>query len=213
MKKLALLTTALLCAGELCSYSFMPDNITTAISAAYSMLVNDNSVTQTTAEEDVLDGLMYYSYYSDLSGYKVLGYDQAGGKEYHRLFHTSDGGKTWNEIDTNIDTVYLSMVTSISFLNESIGFLTYRYYDFDFNPAILLTIDGGATWTRLTNICELLSDYSLQGYMLEASAPLFKDDACYVQIKGIRHNDNDVNDDIINLTIMSEDYDNWIICQ
>ena len=213
MKKFVLLTKALLFAGILCACGDSTQVDISADTTVVDSAVNDNSVTQTTAEEDVLDGLMYYSYYSDLSGYKVLGYDQAGGKEYHRLFHTSDGGKTWNEIDTNIDTVYLSMVTSISFLNESIGFLTYRYYDFDFNPAILLTIDGGATWTRLTKICELLSDYSFQGYLLEASAPLFKDDVCYIQIKGIRHNDNDVSDDIINLTIMSEDYDNWIICQ
>ena len=47
LKKLALLTTVLLCAGELCSYSFMPDDIPTAISAAYSMLADDSSVTET----------------------------------------------------------------------------------------------------------------------------------------------------------------------
>ena len=40
-----------------------------------------------------------------------------GGKEYHRLFSISDDGNTWNEKDTDIDTVYPHMFTSISVLN------------------------------------------------------------------------------------------------
>ena len=94
MKKLALLTKALLFAGILCACGDSTQVDISTDTTVVDSAVNDNSVTQTTAEEDVLDGLMYYSYYSDLSGYKVLGYDQAVGKEYHRLFHTSDGGKT-----------------------------------------------------------------------------------------------------------------------
>lgn len=105
-----------------------------------------------------MDGVIYYS---DLSGYKIIGYDQAGGKEYHRLFFTSDYVNIWNEIDTDIDIVYPHMVTGIIFLNKSVGFLFYRYGYIDLNPAILLAIDGGTTWTKQTKICEFLSDHSL----------------------------------------------------
>ena len=64
-----------------------------------------------------MDGVVHYSNYSNLSGYKVLRYDQMGGKEYHRPFSISDDGNTWNEKDTDIDPVYPHMFTSISVLN------------------------------------------------------------------------------------------------
>ena len=72
MKKFVLLTKALLFAGILCACGDSTQVDISTDTTVVDSAVNDNSVTQTTAEEDVLDGLMYYSYYSDLSGYKVL---------------------------------------------------------------------------------------------------------------------------------------------
>ncbi len=153
----------------------------------------------------------YYTYYSQALGYKILGFNPAGGKEQHRFYHTSDAGETWNEVETNIDTVCINYVTGISFINKSIGFITCRYRSNDFNPAILKTEDGGLTWEKQINICDMLNTDSFQGYYFEASDPFFKDDTAYINIKAIRHNEKD--DDIILFTIMSEDYENWVLCE
>ena len=78
MKKLALLTTALLCAGELCSYSFMPDDIPTAISAAYSMLADDSSVTET-----MIPTLKYVEAHNDAE--LAVSYDQTPNNELLKI--------------------------------------------------------------------------------------------------------------------------------
>ncbi len=185
-------------------------DITTTKPSATEEIHGSYYIEETVIKDEVVH-LSYYSYYSESLGYKISGYDQSAGKEYHHFYHTSDGGCTWKEIETNFDAVCPQYVTGISFINESIGFITCRYRSNDFNPAILKTENGGVTWEKQINICDMLNDYSFQGYYFEASNPFFKDGILYVSIKAIRHNEKD--DDITFFTIMSEDYENWVLYQ
>lgn len=210
MKKIVCRFAVLLCAGILCScMDSGRNNVSADITVTDSTAVDKGFETDTNPADEIPDRLIHQSYYTDLSGYKIVGYNQAGGKEQHRLYHTSDGGSTWNETETNIDTVCPQMVTGICFPNKSVGIVTFRHRSFDFNPAIVRTADGGTTWVPATNICELLSEYTKQGYMLETSAPFLKDDICYIPLTAVRHTER--GDERAEITIMSEDCINWTI--
>ena len=61
-------------------------------------------------------------------------------KDYHTLFKTSDGGKTWAQI--NSFSNYES-AEEVYFINENIGFVSVFGRP---NARLLTTIDGGRTW-------------------------------------------------------------------
>mgnify|MGYP005797319771 FL=1 len=205
MKKFVLSIAALLCMLMFCSCSDTEPG---------DGAVSDTAATDMTASSDgeLPEGVTYDSYISDQSFYRLLCYDQGAGKESHRLFFTSDCGDSWSEIDTDIDAVCPNMATGIRFFDESTGFLTYSFDSFGFNPAVIMTADGGRTWTKLTRISEFLSDFSSKGYMLEASEVYFENGACYIQIIGTRHDETNLEkseSEKINFSIMSDDYENW----
>ncbi len=160
-------------------------------------------------ENDTQTSPKYQSFYTETEGYGITGYDNALGKEFHHFYHTSDAGETWTETDTNIDMVYPAVVTGISFRDTSVGFIVYRYDDYAFMPAVLKTTDGGKTWEKQINICELLQEYTDQYYNLAADPPQFSEDGrCTMEIKGtLRDNPSDT----VHVTIESDDGETWTI--
>jgi photosystem II stability/assembly factor-like uncharacterized protein/PKD repeat protein len=59
------------------------------------------------------------------------------------LYHTSDGGHTWNAV-TNIPNPQPKGICGISVVTDSVVYAYGRYYG---PPVLLKTIDKGATWT------------------------------------------------------------------
>lgn len=206
MKKIIFLFLLCVCIGVLCSCKAVWNDGNISEKTVLETVITDIPESDINANADV----EYYSFYSDSCGYKIVGYDQAAGKEYHYLYQTHDGGSTWNRVETDIDIIWPHMVRGIGFLNENVGFVSFRYDYDEFNPSILKTTDGGVTWSKQMNICDLLSGYTSQGFMLEPSAPIFEENStCSIEITAIRH--NDVDDDIVDITINSVDYENWTL--
>lgn len=60
---------------------------------------------------------------------------------------TSDGGKTWNKIETNIGGVYIG--TEFLFINEKVGFCHDPHGGVDSYASLQITTDGGYTWNNV----------------------------------------------------------------
>ncbi|MGH3882131.1 MAG: YCF48-related protein [Pseudonocardiaceae bacterium] len=68
-----------------------------------------------------------------------------------RLFETADGGATWKSV-TNLPELAPQAVCGLSVVNESVAYAAgtnfpYRPPDEERPPAMMKTVDGGATWT------------------------------------------------------------------
>lgn len=81
-------------------------------------------------------------------GWLVACSGPAMGAEKHAIYTTSDGGKIWTVVESNIDEVYGRMLSGAAFINEKTGFLCFRY-ETDFQPAVCMTQDGGLTWSKV----------------------------------------------------------------
>lgn len=82
-------------------------------------------------------------------GWLVTCSEPALGAEKHSIYVTSDGGKTWTPVNSNIDEVYGRVLSGAGYVNDKVGFLCFRY-ESDFQPAICMTRDGGLTWSKLS---------------------------------------------------------------
>ena len=63
------------------------------------------------------------------------------------IYETSDGGETWNKIETNIGGVYIG--TEFLFINEKIGFCHDPHGGVDSYASLQITTDGGYTWNNV----------------------------------------------------------------
>ena len=99
-------------------------------------------------EADMQDTTEYYTYFADENnGTKVeIGYPFRD-KCIIQIYKTKDGGKTWNEIDTNLTQVYEG--TKCLFINEKIGFLHDPHGGIDSFASLEMTEDGGYTWKKV----------------------------------------------------------------
>ncbi len=171
-------------------------------------LVN-GSITDITVTAALAPVPAYQSFYTETDGYGVSAHTGAAGMQFHYFYTTADAGKTWTDMETNLDTVYPCVITGISFRDESVGFVVYRYWDDSFSPPIVMTTDGGKTWKKQMNICDLLQEYADQHYMLQANPPQFHEDGrCTIEIKGTLP-DNPT--DCVYVTIESTDCETWKI--
>lgn len=80
---------------------------------------------------------------SPTSGWLIACSYQMAGVESHVLMRTEDGGMNWSVIDNNLDEVYKHKITGANFIDESLGFVTYR---FDDGLYVARTEDGGTFW-------------------------------------------------------------------
>ncbi|MEK3884510.1 hypothetical protein [Paenibacillus sp. PL2-23] len=76
--------------------------------------------------------------------------DPASGPVITALYQTKDGGLTWEYADKiTPDGTLVSTQSGMSFSNSMVGFITL-FNSRDLDPEIYRTIDGGASWKRLT---------------------------------------------------------------
>ncbi len=111
----------------------------------------------------------YIGFTTKTNGWLVLTSGVAMGHQENRIFQTSNGGKTWDEIG-NTNDVHARVVTGSGFANSNIGFVSFRY-DSDINPVVYRTEDKGKTWTQ----CSLLIPESFKSITSYATAlsPVF----------------------------------------
>ncbi len=79
-------------------------------------------------------------------GWLVLGGSVSTGHQYHYIYLTADGGKTWTETG-NVNKIYDHVITGAGFANNKIGFICFRYVN-EINPVVYRTEDGGKTWEK-----------------------------------------------------------------
>lgn len=111
----------------------------------------------------------YMGFTTKNEGWLLLAGDVASGRQENRIFQTSDGGKTWNEIG-NTNNAYARVVTGAGFANGNIGFVSFRY-DTDVNPMVYRTENRGQTWEK----CSLEIPDSFKSIVTYATAlsPVF----------------------------------------
>lgn len=107
-------------------------------------------------------------------GWLVAGGDAGLGSQYHYIYETADGGKTWNEIG-NANNVYAKMLTGAGFADENIGFLCFIRTDSSIAPTIYRTGDKGTTWEKLDIPVpeKYLSETENITVQIEAFSPVF----------------------------------------
>ena len=76
-----------------------------------------------------------------------IGYITAGSKD---VYKTTDGGITWNKLNSSFNYSTIGFINRIAFLNENIGFIGGEYPNSDddptTHPCIYKTTDGGENW-------------------------------------------------------------------
>lgn len=80
-------------------------------------------------------------------GWAVLCGGTGMGNQPHALYKTHDGGASWEETETNLDEIWPRVLTGGGFVSEDVGFLGFRYDLLESRPALLMTLDGGRTWS------------------------------------------------------------------
>lgn len=81
-------------------------------------------------------------------GYMIFTGERTMWQEATILFHTTDGGKSWQEVGTAGPDLYTeghSLTIDAGFISNEVGFLSIRDPD---KPEIWRTTDGGATWNK-----------------------------------------------------------------
>jgi len=73
--------------------------------------------------------------------------DLALGTQKHSLYTTSDGGKKWGYVSSNIDDIYSRCLTGANFFNKNVGFICFRTDNYSIT--VFRTTDGGKTWSML----------------------------------------------------------------
>lgn len=101
-----------------------------------------------TVTNEMRGSTKYIGFTTNNDGWIVLSNFRGMGSEDHYIYKTSDGGKTWTEVAGNANDVYARVLTGAGFANNDIGFLSFRY-ETDFQPAIIMTQDGGLSWEEL----------------------------------------------------------------
>lgn len=89
----------------------------------------------------------FIGFNSDSNGWVAFGGDVAMGNENNYVFQTTDGGKTWNEVN-NSSNIYARVLTGACYTNSETGFLCFRY-DMTMHGPIYATSDAGKTWIEV----------------------------------------------------------------
>lgn len=97
-----------------------------------------------TKEDFFYDKLIGFTTRKD--GWLVLGGSVSTGHQYHYIYLTADGGKTWTETG-NVNKICDHVITGAGFANKKIGFICFRYAD-EIDPVVYRTEDGGKTWEK-----------------------------------------------------------------
>ncbi|MBQ4283715.1 MAG: exo-alpha-sialidase [Lachnospira sp.] len=88
---------------------------------------------------------MYVEFFGENLGVIVVGYDKTEMYESSRIYSTTDGGVTWNNVGTGPTT---GIIKGVKFIDENNGFVCYKYAD-GMDSNIYLTRDGGKTFSKI----------------------------------------------------------------
>lgn len=134
-------------------------------------------------------------------GWLIVCGDVATGNEEHSIYMTSDGGKTWDDVKSDIDSVYGGILSGAGFMDNRNGFMCFR----DDTPAVCVTRDGGQTWKQLD--LEMPEEYA--EYSKTPMSPIFNETVTILPV--ILGKVNGEGTQIIYLE--SKDYgENWSVC-
>ncbi|MGE4485770.1 MAG: M56 family metallopeptidase [Oscillospiraceae bacterium] len=106
---------------------------------------------------------------SEEDGWLVIANFHAMTYEDNYIFQTSDGGKSWAEVQGDQNDVYPSVLTGSGFSDDGTGFLCFWYYEKDFEPPVIRTQDGGKTWEKL----DIPLPQEFDSYNKTALSPVF----------------------------------------
>lgn len=96
-------------------------------------------------------------------GFLIFTGEQVVWQESTTLFHTTDGGKSWQEVGpagSDANTSSHSLTVGAGFINNKVGFVTIRDPE---TPDIWRTADGGLTWEKQT--LPFVQEYHGMAYM------------------------------------------------
>ena len=96
-------------------------------------------------------------------GFLIFTGERVVWQESTTLFHTTDGGKSWQEVGPagpDFNTSSHSLTVGAGFINNKVGFVTIRNPE---TPDIWRTDDGGLTWEKQT--LPFVQEYHGMAYM------------------------------------------------
>ena len=96
-------------------------------------------------------------------GFLIFTGERVVWQESTTLFHTTDGGKSWQEVGPagpDFNTESHSLTVGAGFINNKVGFVTIRDPE---TPDIWRTADGGLTWKKQT--LPFVQEYHGMAYM------------------------------------------------
>ena len=89
---------------------------------------------------------LYVNFPSKDTGFLIVGSNTTMGMQYTRaLFKSTDSGKTWHALDSNIDDPDFP-ITGMYFINDNNGFIVQSALNVN-KVEIRQTTDGGVTWS------------------------------------------------------------------
>ena len=89
---------------------------------------------------------LYVDFPSKDTGFLIIGSETTMGTQYTRaLFKTTDGGKTWYALDSNIAMPDIP-ITGMYFMDDKNGFIVQSHINVP-GAEVLHTIDGGTHWS------------------------------------------------------------------
>lgn len=131
--------TAFLCGGATVSGKKVP------LTLSYS---NDKGTNWTTCEIDQIYTADYYyvNFLDENNGVIVCGYDRNENvQESSKIYMTSDGGETWNNVGSGPTT---NIIKGVVFLDQNIGYFCYHYVE-GMDSNLYMTKDAGKTFSKV----------------------------------------------------------------
>lgn len=141
---------------------------------------NDKGETWTTSSVtcDAEMTNLYIGFTSENEGW-LIGCSFVGmGEESHSLYTTVNGGESWTLVDSDIAQEYSRVLVGAGFINQDIGFLCFRYESDEFSPAVMMTTDGGESWSQLS--LALPDEY--ESYSATALSPSYDGNRCTLSV-------------------------------
>ena len=96
------------------------------------------------------DGWQTWALHSSqaLTGFAFLDSTEAWGVERNKILHSTDGGKTWQNLTQDIFPEGSTILETVDFVNADVGWMAGLNVGATRSGIILKTVDGGKTWTE-----------------------------------------------------------------